>query len=291
MMATGAALVAFSLLTPATSAPVTPSKAVVTIAEGRATVLDGARRWRVAPGLALTAGTIVETAADARLLRIEWPNGEYVNLGPDTRAMLVPPGFARRDRGAPVLYLLQGWAKYGSPAAADAQGMVTRLFEVAPFKGVIVARVDAQGGWLFVQTGMAPLVERQIRPSASHELPAGASYNRAESTAGAVAARASSGELRQVPQVFRDTLPLRYAQSASAAPQVEALPAPTYAELRPWLVAETAVRAGFTRRFRPLLSDRAFRRDLDAQLSQHTEWRPILHPPPPVAPTGSVPTR
>jgi hypothetical protein len=56
MIATGAALVVFSLSTWATSAPLTPSKAVVTIAEGRATVLDGARRWRIAPGLALTAG-------------------------------------------------------------------------------------------------------------------------------------------------------------------------------------------------------------------------------------------
>ena len=61
---------------------------------------------------------------------------------------------------------------------------------------------------------------------------------------------------------------------------------PTYLDLQPWLLAEPAVQAGFTRRLRPLLSDRAFRRDLDAHLSDHAEWRPILHPPPPLPPSA-----
>jgi hypothetical protein len=65
------------------------------------------------------------------------------------------------------------------------------------------------------------------------------------------------------------------------------LPAPSYAELRPWLSAEPALRAGFTRRFMPLLRDAAFRRQLDQHLNDHEEWRPILHPPPPPLPPSS----
>jgi hypothetical protein len=94
--------------------------------------------------------------------------------------------------------------------------------------------------------------------------------------------------LREVPRAFRDTLPSRYAQAVAKPPEPVGLPAPTYGELRPWLTAETPVRAGFTRRFIRLLRDRDFRRDLDAQLAQHEEWRPILHPPPPPPPPPSA---
>lgn len=281
----------------APAAAAVPANAIVTLLEGPATLLDGVRRSVAAPGSPLAAGTIIETAASTKLLRIEWPDGEAVILGPDTRAMLSPPGFARRDRGVPALYLLQGWAKHSSPPGTETQGLATRLFELAPFKGVVVTRVDAQGVWLFVQTGAATLVERQIKPALRHELRAGNAYSRNGAAAGAVVAGASSGDLQQVPRAFRDTLPSRYAQAAAAVPAVETLPAPTYADLQPWLTAEAPVQAGFTRRLRPLLSDRAFRRDLDAHLSEHADWRPILHPPPPpVAPaalpgTGTYPAR
>jgi hypothetical protein len=269
---------------------------MVTIVEGPASLLDGIRRSVAASGAALEAGTIVETTAETKLLRIEWPDGEAVNLGPDTRVMFSPPGFARRDGGVPALYLLQGWVKYSSPSASQAQGLVSRLFELAPFKGVVVARADPQEASVFIQSGTAMLAERQLRPVARHELGAGNFYTRSTATVGVVAARASAGELQQVPRAFRDTLPLRYARAAAApAPTPEGLPAPTYADLQPWLTAETPVRSGFTRRFRALLRDRAFRRDLDAHLSDHPEWRPILYPPPPPpppsAPGGTVPTR
>jgi hypothetical protein len=227
------------------------------------------------------AGTIIETASDANLLRVEWSDGQAINLGPNTRVMINPPGFSRREGGVPALYLLQGWVKYSSPPASQAPGLVARLFELAPFKGVVVVRVDPQVTSVFIQSGTALPVERQLRPAARHELSAGNFYTRNSAAAGVVAARASSGDLQQVPRAFRDTLPSRYGQAAAATPTAEGLPAPTYADLQPWLTAEAQVRAGFTRRFRPLMSDRAFRRDLDAHLSDHAEWRPILHPPPP----------
>jgi hypothetical protein len=291
----GAVVGAASMPMPGVAVSATPANAIVTILEGPATLLDGVRRSVAAPGSPLAAGTIVETAATTRLLRIEWPDGAAINLGPDTRAMLSPPGFTRRDRSAPALYLLHGWAQYSGPPATDTLGLVARLFELAPFTGVVVTRVDRQGAWVFVQTGTVSLVERQVRPELRHDLSAGSAYTRNAAAPGTVVARASSSDLQLVPRAFRDTLPSRYAQAAGTAPAAEFLPAPTYADLQPWLMAEPAAQAGFTRRLRPLLSDRAFRRDLDAHLSDHAEWRPILHPPPPPNPpsalSGTYPTR
>ena len=263
-----------------------PEQPIVTILDGPATVLDGVRRTAAAPGQRLPDGAIVETGTDSRLLRIEWPDGQAVNLGPATRVMLNPPGFARRGKPGPALYLLQGWVKQSSPPATEALGLAARRFELAPFKGVVVARVEAQDSWLFVQTGAAALTDRQVRPAARLELAAGNLYAHGGvgAAAGTLQPRASSAQLQQVPRAFRDTLPARYAQAAAAPPTPETLPAPTYAELQPWLTAETPVRAGFTRRFGPLLRDRAFRRELDAHLAEHAEWRPILHPPPPPPP-------
>lgn len=263
------------------SAPAAP---IVTILDGTATVLDGVRRTSAAPGQRLADGAIVETGAATQVLRIEWADGQAVNLGPGTRLMLNPPGFARRGHGGPALYLLQGWVKQHSPPGAQAQGLATRLFELAPFQGVVVVRAEAQDSWVFVQAGSAALTERQVKPAARHELATGNLFAATGTAGGTLQPRASSAQLQQVPRAFRDTLPARYAQASAAPATPEALPAPRYADLQPWLSAETPVRAGFTRRFGPLLRDRAFRRELDAHLADHAEWRPILHPPPPPPP-------
>jgi hypothetical protein len=89
---------------------------------------------------------------------------------------------------------------------------------------------------------------------------------------------------------FRDPLPRRYAKVPVPKDAASTLPAPSYQELRPWLTAEPAVRAGFTRRFMPLLRVGTFRRELDQNLGDHEEWRPILHPPPPPPPASSPST-
>jgi hypothetical protein len=91
-----------------------------------------------------------------------------------------------------------------------------------------------------------------------------------------------------VPRSFRDPLPLRFEKIPAPKEPPPALPTPSYAELQRWLTAETPLRAGFTRRFMPLLRDKTFRRELDEHLKDHEEWRPILHPPPPPPPPAPV---
>ena len=91
-------------------------QAVLTLLEGEATLVIGARAYAAAVGARLGAGVLLETDAKASLLRLEWPNGTVLDLGPATRVMVRPPAVAA---GKPVpysnysnypYYLLQGWA-------------------------------------------------------------------------------------------------------------------------------------------------------------------------------------
>jgi hypothetical protein len=260
----------------------------ISLLDGSATVLDGAERGGAVPGLALSAGAIVETGPQARLLRIESPEGQAVDLGADTHIMLNPPGFVRRGQPSPALYLLRGWLKLSGAGPAGTMALVTGSYELPSFQGVAVAHASADEAWLFVESGQAGLIERGRRDSAPREVGRGAFYLRATGGGeGALTPRASSAQLQRVPRVFRDTLPLRYADVSGGAPKPQPLDAPAYADLQPWLVAERSVRSGFTTRFRPLLRDRAFRHELDAHLRDHPEWRPILHPPPPPPPPSA----
>jgi hypothetical protein len=277
-------LTSLVLMAAACAAPPTAGEPHVTLLDGGATLLDGARRSAVLAGQPLSARSIIETAADARLVRIEWPNGQAADLGPDTRAMIEPPPVGMRGKPAPALYLLQGWVKQASGQGAPAGGLASLRLQVLPFDGAVVVHVAADDTLLFVESGDVTLVERSGSATKLLEARAGSLYRRGGAGPASLVARAPTDQLQRVPVSFRDPLPRRYATVPVPKDPAPLLPAPSYPELRPWLTAEQAVRAGFTRRFMPLLRDTTFRRELDQRLADHEEWRPILHPPPPPDP-------
>lgn len=256
----------------------------LTILDGEAAIVEGARRFNAVEGQPLPGRVLIETASGARLLRIEWPDGQVVDLGPGTRAMLSPPRVGGRDRTAAALYLQQGWAKQSSPDRATCEGLLSPQLEVTPFTGSVVNFVGPTESWLFVESGSVTVVERGLDKPSRIALRAGSAYTRLGPEKGVVAARPTSQAMQRVPRAFRDPLPLRFAAMKSRAVKLQPLPAPTYAQLQPWLSAESAVREGFIPRFDELLRDRQFRHDLAAHLRDHREWQPILYPPPPPKP-------
>jgi hypothetical protein len=271
----------------ASAAPSVATEPHVTLLDGTATLIDGARRSSIVAGQALTDRSIVETAPDARLVRIEWPNGQVADLGPGTRAMIEPPALGARGKPVPTLYLLQGWVKQASGQGAPARGLASLRVQVSAVDGAIVVHASPDETLVFVESGKATVVERNGPEAKPLEARAGSLYLRQGTAPAALTPRATSAQLQRVPASFRDPLPLRYAQTPAPKEAAPPLPAPTYEELRPWLTAEPALRAGFTRRFMPLLRDGRFRRELDQHLNDHEEWRPILHPPPPPLPPSS----
>jgi len=251
--------------------------AIVTILDGDATVISGADRLGAALGLRLSAGTIIETAQHAALMRIELRDGAAIDLGPDTRAMLMPYGARERDNIAPALYLLQGWAKVSTPPSATVIGLLSPALATRGIDNVEVAYAGGNETWLFVETGTTELTERPADLSPLRlTLEQGAFYARLGSENGSVSRRPSKAMLEHLPRAFRDTLPLRAAVYRGRDVQAKTLSAATYAQLQAWLSAEPALRRDFPQRFGKCLLDPEFRSALVANIAAHPEWSTVL---------------
>lgn len=264
----------------AASAWASEQPAVLTMLEGEATLIIGARVYTAARGARVPAGALVETDAKTGLLRLEWADGSALDLGPGTRVM-VRPALARSagaSARAARFYLLQGWAKHSQ--STDSGGQLSAAFEVAPFKGVMLSQVDEAQAVLFSEAGGASFTARRGGGNAS-TLRAGEAATIAGTAAPQLMPRPAAAWLQQVPRAFRETLPLRAAQfTSSPAPALQPRAALNYASLQPWLSAEPALRRAFPARFAELLSDRNFKEAVNSRLKHHPEWEPVLRPPP-----------
>lgn len=258
-----------------------------TLLEGDAIVIDGARTFAAAPGLVLKPWAIVETKADCHLARIEFADGSIADLGPQTRIMLAPRGLAPREDKMPSMYLLSGWVKQSSAAGAPAAGLVTPAIDLLPFSGVVVVQASATLHRVFVESGRVSLLERR-RGGERRSFGNGEMYAAEAGAAGGVTPRPGADFIDKMPRMFRETIPSQAARFQDAGVEATALPAPEYAALRDWLVAEPLVRRDFPRRFAVLARQKAFRSGLEANLAQHVEWTPVLYPPPPPTPSPSL---
>jgi hypothetical protein len=257
-----------------TSLPAAAQDVVVTLLDGTAVVTDGAQRFNAVAGQRPGAAALIETSASTAVVRLEWPDRATVDLGPDTRAMILPAGFEPRSGRAPVLYLLQGWAKVGALAAEPAGGVVTPAMEILPVAGAVVVFANRTERFAFAETGPLDVLERG--PAGKRQgIAAGALY----AGAGGVLPRPTPAWLSRVPRAFRDPLPRRGAQFKDRTVSASALPPPTYAMLSHWLTAEPALRRDFPRRFAVLLQDPASRRALEEHMSLLPEWKPLLNAP------------
>lgn len=285
------ALLAALLGSPAMAAEPVPAPRL-TIVDGEAVLTEGARRLAATEGVVLRFHTLIETGARSNLLRIEWADGQVVDLGPATRIMFDPPSTRRRGETGPAIYLLQGWVKQQGATGKKSPGMVSPMLDVEPFEGAVVSYVDAERAWLFAEAGQVPLTERGLKSPARLNVRAGGTYTRTGDARGATATRPTSDAMKQVPRAFRDPLPHRFERFKGSQVEAKPLPAPSYADLQAWLSAEWRIRSGFVRRFDELLRDSEFRAGIDANMKDHREWHPILYPPPPPEETpASAPVR
>lgn len=271
-----------ALMVPAALA--TESQAVLTLLEGDAVLVVGARAYTAAVGARLGAGALLETDDKTNLLRLEWPDGAVLDLGPATRVMLRPPAVAAGK--SPLFYLLQGWAKQSQATAAP--GQLSSAFDVQPFKGALVSQVDGNTAVCFAETGDKQLVARRSGQPLTLQ-PGQAAVFGIDGVA-QVQLRPPAGWLQRIPRAFRDTLPPRAAQFKGPAPALKARAALGYGVLQPWLTAETAVRRGFPARFAELLRDREFYAAVNSHLAQHPEWEPAVRPPRKPKPVPNVAT-
>lgn len=272
-------VVACGLLAGATVQPSHAQDWMLTLLDGEAVVIDGARRLAAAPGLRLSAGALVETSANTAVVRIEGPEQASIDLGPDTRAMLAPAALASRGGRVPTLYLLHGTVKLISRGGATLQGLVAPGIELLPFTGSAVVQVGKNQQAVFAEATRLQFDERRTA-GVSGTLGVGEFYSGETVRAGSVVSRPGADWLKQVPRAFRDPLPLRAPAWHGRPVEATVLPGPTYEQLAPWLGAEPAIRRDFVSRFKPLLHDVAFRSGLQSHLRAHPEWDEALNPKP-----------
>jgi hypothetical protein len=256
---------------------------LATIVDGDAVLVRDVARLGLAEGVALEPGDIVETTPKASVVRLELVDGTVLDLGPDTRLLLAPRLRDARRARASDAYLLQGWLKLAATngAASKRVGIATAPADVTTLGGSTVEHVEGDALVLFQESGQSTIAEAAApNGSAPRPLKAGETYAWRDGKA-SVQPRPDPAFVALLPRTFRDALPRRAALFQKASRSPKPLPAPTYADLEPWLTAEQPLRSALLPRWRRLARDAEFRSALVAHRKSHPEWERILFPPPP----------
>jgi hypothetical protein len=309
--ALSAGALSVGIATAQTSAAVTR----LTAQDGAATLVRGTVKSLLGAslGLVLKDGDLIETAADARLLRIEFADRSTLELGPASRLWLGRASAPPKDAlGGAALrgYLQAGWGKLGAAGAAPVA--IDTPLGLVRSRGSSLVEMRAVSASVFAESGETHVVSRR-RPAAlaaGQYLEIVGAATDAKDIRAAGHAKASSADaplvpaplvpaaqppmawLKTVPTALKDKLaPLRERFDGTDVP-VPAGIAVGYADIEPWLHAEPRVRTALLPRWSPLARDARFKAAVVARMDKHPEWDRVLFPekhelrPPPTAPSA-----
>jgi len=282
-------MIALALLASVPIAAAAKPTGVVTILQGKASVVRGLSEFDMAEGMRLMADDLVRTDPDS-FVRIEYEDQTSLEVGPDSRLQVNHP--ALRKQARPALYVLQGWLKVSSGTNAAA-ALAMPGMEVPDMTGVLVIHAEGASRVLFVEQGAAHCLDRSAHASNAVALKQGDFVDADEQGPAKVLRRPSAEFTAALPGAYRDTLPPRYAkfEERTVAPRNAAPFA--YGDVEPWLDAEPRIRRQFVVRWRSKADNPAFRASLEHDLAKHPEWDPVLHPekyelPPLQTPTNAA---
>lgn len=276
-------IIAIALLADVQIAAAAQPVGVVTILQGKASVIRGLSEFHVAQGMRLVGDDLVRTEK-ATFVRIEYEDLTSLEVGPDSRLQVNYP--ARRRQARPALYVLEGWLKVGSgtdPAAKPA--LATPGLDVPDMTGVLVIHADGASHALFVEQGTAHCLDRSAHANNAIALKQGDFLVKANGDPPKLLPRPSADFTAALPTAYRDTLPSGYRKfKEQTVPLKNAAPF-AYGDVEAWLNAEPRIRGQFVVRWRSKADNPVFRASLEHDLAKHPEWDRVLHPekyqPPP----------
>jgi hypothetical protein len=245
--------------------------------EGPAALVRGTTRHALAEGVRLQPGDIIEVS-DKGLAQVEFPDGAALALSAGTRILAVS---ASRGKSAPGdYYVMQGTLKLSGVKQGASFRFLTPVFTLQPAEGAIVLVVSSAEGSVFVEGGEARVIDPPAKGAAPAplRLKSGEYYTRKAEQKGSVASRPSQAFIGTLPRIFLDPLPSRMARYKEREVQPRPLEEVSYAEVEAWLKAPPDIRRPMVARFRPRVSDPAFRAALVTNLKSHPEWDPVLFP-------------
>ncbi len=246
--------------------------AIVTILEGKATVIRNLVQFDAAEGVRLLPGDLLRTQPMS-LLRVEYADECSLEAGPDTELQLFHPADKKRAN-RPALYLLEGWLKLGCKGGAAA-ALTLKDLDVVGISKVLVIRAAGDSRSIFAEQGTARVVKHS---GGTLTLNQGDFLNVEPDSVSDVQARPTAQFMAALPRAYRDTLPSRYSVYVSRVVEPQNPRGFGYGEVEQWLNAELAVRRQFSSLWLRKVSDPAFRGPLDRDLAKHPEWDRILHP-------------
>lgn len=248
-----------------------PEVGVVALVEGSARVLRGATWYRLAAGIRVEDGDIVDAQERAQV-QVEAAGGTKLNLvGPGALHFVPAPRTGPLRVGFPG-----GWLK----AAVKAPGLDLDMaaFDLAATDAIVVVHAQAAAAELFVESGGAKLVAAAPRggEASVRDARRGEHWSQAAGAAFAMVPRAPKPFVDAMPRHFVDPLPSLGAKVAGRRPVLVVDREITYAEAEPWLAGRD--RALFERRFASRLRDPAFRKAVEPHVARYPSWDRILHP-------------
>ncbi|WP_213777105.1 hypothetical protein [Caballeronia sp. dw_276] len=246
-------------------------------AEAPATVIRATNVYQLGAGEALRDDDLIESAPRS-VVQLQDDAGNLLALGAQTRVLL--------QAGLRVS-LLDGWLKVAhacvtQPCAAPVIDTERGALEFgANAAAVIAALPGADDGKstiaVFSESGTQTLAASARRSTIT---PGSFAYATA-SAPPQIAQRPSSAFLADMPVAFRDALQRLPVTPATHDSAIKPQRAVAYDDVSAWLVSDLPARKRFPARFRPRLSDPAFRRAIDQNLKALPEWRVLLYPPAP----------
>jgi len=254
-----------------------PALALVGILDGSARMMRQTNRFALTEGQSLLPGDIVETSAGA-FAQIELPNGDLLGLGENTQLMLQPRLQHDNAAHAPHVYLLRGWMKITIPEGhGSARAYRLPELDISTPAATLVVHREPPEWMVFVETGTAKL---QTRPNGQADATMAAGQYASGQAEGklTVARRPDAQFIGSLPRPFMDTLPARAAQFAGQKIVFKPLGEVVYADVAPWLHAESDLRAPLLERWRGRVRDQAFRAAVIADLPTHPEWERAVYP-------------
>ncbi|MFT5532211.1 MAG: hypothetical protein ACI8WM_000665 [Burkholderiaceae bacterium] len=258
-------------------APVAQAQALISFAEKPVQVIRGTELHTATVGAHLDSGDLLASAETG--VQITGLGDTVIALGPASRI-----AYERRATSL-ELALLEGWLKVQIKGADQITTIQTARLRVRVSSGTLIVHAGASSDEVFVENGTQTVAELDRKRGVQREITLEREQFAARSGDEPLKAGGRPGRqfIDEMPRTFRDVLvPVVPAKNAKVALKKEH--AVRYDEIGPWLESPIVLQQSLVRRFVPRLKDPAFRQSLDTALGQSSQWKPILHPPPPAIP-------
>ena len=254
---------------------------VVTVLDGSARLLRGSTWYKLAEGVRVQDGDVIEAAERAQV-QLEVATGDVLNAAGPASLMLAGIGAREgKQQGAAEFYLPQGWVKLAAKPSGPALRLRTPLGVVEGGEAVAVVRASASALEIFVESGTARVNDGRSGEASGLEVRGGDFVGRSADRPFTVAGVAPQAFVGAMPRYFMSSLPSRSDYFRTTRVELAVDRPITYAEAEPWL--NGPYRRGFIKRLQPRLADQAFRTAAMASGQSYPEWSAQLVPAPAAA--------